>query len=192
MNDIVCFRDQYSNAEKPWYLNFRHFCLKLVSWMVTASLPNLCQIFHKNLIETPVLVWHERSWVRAPNLPNACGHACRYVDWKGSAAISICHTRGESQEFIVYRWESRQASDPPWLRNQERRYQKSKTGVLVAPKKDSCPPKIKIKQSKDSYNPFLLVCAVWTSAGRYITRTFNRLRFRVNTEKDITNNNSLL
>ena len=55
VNDIVCFRDQYSNAEKPWYLSFRHFCLKLVSWMVTISLPNLCQIFHKTLIETPVL-----------------------------------------------------------------------------------------------------------------------------------------
>ena len=29
--DIVCFRDQYINAEKSWYLSFRHFYLKLVS-----------------------------------------------------------------------------------------------------------------------------------------------------------------
>ena len=31
VHDIVCFRDQYSNADKSWHLNFKHFYLKLVS-----------------------------------------------------------------------------------------------------------------------------------------------------------------
>ena len=31
VHDIVCFGDQFASAEKSWYLNFRHFCLKLVS-----------------------------------------------------------------------------------------------------------------------------------------------------------------
>ena len=47
--------DQSANAENSWHLSFRHFYLKLMSWMVTASLPNHCQIFNKNLIETTVL-----------------------------------------------------------------------------------------------------------------------------------------
>ena len=29
------YQDQSANAEKSWHLSFRHFCLKLVSWMVT-------------------------------------------------------------------------------------------------------------------------------------------------------------
>ena len=31
VHDIVCFGDQFPNAEKSWHLSFRHFCLKLVS-----------------------------------------------------------------------------------------------------------------------------------------------------------------
>ena len=37
--------------------------------------------------------------------------------------------------------ESTQARDPPWLSTQDRRHQKSKTGVSVAHKQDWCPPK---------------------------------------------------
>ena len=43
VQDIVCFRDQYSNAEKSWHLSLRHFCLKLVSQL------NFCQRFEKDL-----------------------------------------------------------------------------------------------------------------------------------------------
>ena len=49
VHDIVSFGDQYSNAEKLWHLSFRHFCLKLVSWMITTLIPNLCQNFVKTL-----------------------------------------------------------------------------------------------------------------------------------------------
>ena len=46
---------------------------------------------------------------------NACGHICRYVDRKDSAAmltstVSRCHTRGESREFIACRWQSMQVT----------------------------------------------------------------------------------
>ena len=37
------FGNQFANAEKSWHLSFRHFCLQLVSLMITASLPNCCQ-----------------------------------------------------------------------------------------------------------------------------------------------------
>ena len=55
VHEILCFVDQFPNAEKSSHLSFRHFYLKLVSWMKAASLPNLCQIFNKNLIGTLVL-----------------------------------------------------------------------------------------------------------------------------------------
>ena len=31
VHDILCFGDQFPNAEKSWHLSFRHSCLKLVS-----------------------------------------------------------------------------------------------------------------------------------------------------------------
>ena len=41
VHDILCFEDQFPNAEKSSLLSFRHFYLKLVSWMIIAkSLPN--------------------------------------------------------------------------------------------------------------------------------------------------------
>ena len=47
VHDIGYFGGQSANADKSWHLSFRHFCLKLVSWMVTVLLPNHCQIFAK-------------------------------------------------------------------------------------------------------------------------------------------------
>ena len=48
--------------------------------------------------------------------------------------VSRCRTRGESQEFIVHRWQSTQVRDPPGFETQGRCRQKSKTGVSVASK----------------------------------------------------------
>ena len=53
------FRDQYSNAEKSWCLTFS---LQLVSWMVTTSLPNLCQIFNKNFINKNFVKFLTNLW----------------------------------------------------------------------------------------------------------------------------------
>ena len=50
VHDILCFGDRFPNAEKSSQLSFRHFYLKLVSWMIVVSLPNHCQIFAKFLI----------------------------------------------------------------------------------------------------------------------------------------------
>ena len=83
-------------------------------------------------------VQHGWSWVQAPNL-----HQCLGTDLQvcGSKRLS-CHADlytvsrwGESQEFIAHRWQSTQGRDPPWVWNPGRRYQKSKTGVSVAPRK---------------------------------------------------------
>ena len=61
---------------------------------------------------------------------NACGHACRYVDRKGLAAML---TSGESQELIVRRQQSTPSEGSTLAKGT--RYQKSKTGVSVAPRK---------------------------------------------------------
>ena len=42
VHDTVCLGEQSANIKKDSHLSFRHFCLKLVSWMVTVSLPNFC------------------------------------------------------------------------------------------------------------------------------------------------------
>ena len=51
VHDILYFGDQFPNSEKSSHLSFRHFYLKLVSWMIAASLPNHSQIFAKFLIK---------------------------------------------------------------------------------------------------------------------------------------------
>ena len=40
--------------------SFRHFCQKLVSWMVTASLPNQFQIFAKSLTKIELRHYHAK------------------------------------------------------------------------------------------------------------------------------------
>ena len=71
---------------------------------------------------------------------NACGHVCRYVDQKGSAAmLTSIQSAGVTPEVNLI---ALHAGDKAWKRGihpgfetQRRHYQKSKTGVSVAPRK---------------------------------------------------------
>ena len=78
VNGIVCFGDQSTNAEKSWYLIFRHFCLKLVSWMVTAldtGFRQKCPKLRCHDFSTPIL---RSDWGTPPPPP---GKGLGTKDW---------------------------------------------------------------------------------------------------------------
>ena len=59
VHDIVCLGDQSANTRRPHGLSFETFLPKTGvldgNCIITKFLSKLCQIFDKNLIETPVL-----------------------------------------------------------------------------------------------------------------------------------------
>ena len=60
-----------------------------------------------------IRIW---SWTR---LPLMLAFTCRSTWMKkaGHKEVSKCRTRGESEQFLAYRWGTMQVRDPPWLWN---------------------------------------------------------------------------
>ena len=65
---------------------------------------------------------------------NACGHVCKYMYRKGSAAMPLYSQQVAHQRWIwgSHKQESMQGIHPGF-KTQDRRHQKAKTGVSVAP-----------------------------------------------------------
>ena len=94
---------------------------------------------------------HGRLWVQAPHLPQClwtCRRVCKYVDWKGFAAmltstVSRCHTRGESEDHI-----SKKACKGSTLALKPRAdiSRSPKQGYQWPHENDLCPPKTFFKK----------------------------------------------
>ena len=106
--------------------------LLCAAWMVVGLSPNFQQCL----------------WTRL----QVCGSK-RFGCQADLCAVSRCHTRGESEESVVYRQGSTQARDPPWLWNLGQTSPEVQTGVSVAPWKGLLSSKnLKKKKSSLSFN----------------------------------------
>ena len=67
----------------------------------------------------------------------------------GHQEVTRCCTRGESEEFIAWRWESTQARDPHCLWNLRQHHQKSKQGCQWPQKKACVLQNLKIRRQAE-------------------------------------------
>ena len=70
-------------------------------------------------------------------------NSINWIKWPGCHAghqeFSRCHTRSESEEFIVHSWQSMQVSDPSWLWSPEQRSPEVQNGDISCPTKGLMP-----------------------------------------------------
>ena len=139
----------------------RLYCVSVVSWCMPTT-PKSTNIPSYNSLEALMFVkikvtdrawvaeWftalcspYRWSWVQAPaqNSTNACGHVCKYVDQKGSAAMLT--SRQSSGVEPVVNLKITQARkyakrDPSWLWNPGQTSLEVQTRGISGPTKRTC------------------------------------------------------